>query len=284
MILILFLLWISEGKTDSSNTAASGDMPRLTEDFSKENDELSAAAELTTEVTAGDDSQAVSETTAETNQDSEKAYLSELDIHPLYAAFLRNEIRVEDPFVPEGAEYDAGLCFFDDMEYDQNFRKSFSLVDVNNDGAPELVFRMDDPPSEVVYILGVQNNELICYDIHETHTCNMTYTVYDNGIVRWGQNYDGAEGIYYTFTGDGKVHELIHFVREEGSVSDLYCDYYYLEGNEESRIGLQSNEEYERLVSSYRGEEPEWFDCESFADIPQDRVITETELVEKNVS
>ena len=97
----------------------------------------------------------------------------------------------------------------------------------------------------------------------------MSYTVYDNGIVRWGQNYNGAEAIYYTFTDDGKVHELIHFIWEADSKSDLYYDYYYLEGNEESRVSLQSNEEYESLVSSYKGEDPEWFDCDIFADIPQ---------------
>lgn len=55
-----------------------------------------------------------------------------------------------------------------------------------------------------------------------------------------------------------------------------------LEGNEESPFSLQSNEEYESLVSSYKGEEPEWFDCESFADIPQNQEITEAKIVEKN--
>lgn len=74
--------------------------------------------------------------------------------------------------------------------------------------------------------------------------------VYDNGIVRWGQSYDGAEEIYYTFSDNGKVHELIRFVREENPDSDLYCDYYYIKGNEESGINLQSDEEYESLVSS----------------------------------
>lgn len=84
-----------------------------------------------------------------------------------------------------------------------------------------------------------------------------------------GQDYDGAEAIYYTFTDDGEAHELIHFVREAGSGSDLYYDFYYLEGNEESQSSLRSDEEYEGLVSSYEGEEPEWFDCEFFADIPK---------------
>ena len=127
---------------------------------------------------------------------------------------------------------------------------------------------MTDSPSELVYILGIRDDELICYDVHETHTSRMTFTIYDNGIVQWGQSYDGAETIYYTFTDDGKIHELIHFIREEGADSDLYYDYYYLEGNEESLTGLRSDEEYESVVSAYKGEEPEWFDCIFFADIP----------------
>ena len=196
--------------------------------------------------------------------------LSDFDIHPLYTAFLLNQISVEDPFVPEGYGYDTELTYFDDrIDYDDCFRKSFSLVDVNNDGNQELVFKMYNSPSEVVYILGVQDEKLTCYDIHVTHTTHMAFWVYDNGIVGWGQNYDGDEERYYTFTEDGKDRELIHFIRESDSDSDLYYNYYYLEGNEESRFSLQSNEEYESLVSSYKVEEPEWFDCESFADIPQ---------------
>ena len=163
----------------------------------------------------------------ETTHESANAYLSDFDIHPLYAAFLRNEISVRNPFVPEDSGYDTELSFDDDKEYSSEesvfrcVRKSFSLVDVNNDGSPELVFMMVDSPSEVAYILGVQNDELICYYIHETHTSRMYFTVYDNGIVMWGQSYDGAESIYYTFTEDGKEHELIHFIREADADSDL---------------------------------------------------------------
>ena len=219
----------------------------------------------------------------ETIHKSAKAYLSDFDIHPLYAAFLRNEISVKNPFVPEGYDYNTELTYFGDrIDYEEDFWKSFSLVDVNNDGDPELIFKMYSSPSELVYILGVQNEKLVCYDIHETHTTHMAFYVYDNGIVYWGQNYDGEEGRYYTFTEDGKEHELIHFIREADSDSDLYYDYYYLEGNKEAQYSLQSYEEYESLAASYEGGEPEWFDCESFADIPQNQGISKTEIVEKN--
>ena len=207
----------------------------------------------------------------ETLHESAKVYLSDFDIHPLYAAFLRNEISVKNPFVPEDSGDDTELSFFDDRKvYEDTFWKSFSFVDVNNDGNPELIFKMYNSPSKVVYILGIQDEKLICYDVMITHTTHMAFFVFDNGIVEWGQNYDGEEGRYYTFTEDGKEHELIHFIREADSDSDLYYDYYYLEGNEELRFNLQSDEEYERLDSLYRGEEPEWFSCENFADIPQE--------------
>lgn len=226
------------------------------------------------------------EINTESLQENTKAFLADFDIHPLYAAFLRNEISVKNPFVPEDDDrYDTELNFFDDMEDEDEplvYWKNFSLVDVNDDGNAELVFKMINSPSELMYILGVCDNELICFDILQTHTTHMSFRVCDNGIVYWGQNYDGAEAIYYTFNDKGKVHELIHFVREKDSDSDLYYDYYYLEGNKESRINLQSDEEYESLVSSYEGEEPEWFACDSFADIPQNQLIAETEIVEKN--
>lgn len=204
--------------------------------------------------------------------DSAEVFLEDLDIHPLYAAFLRNEISVHNPFVT-GDE----LSFFDDRKYSQeentfeNAAKCFSLVDVNNDSVSELVFKIYDYPDVLMYILGVQRDKLICYDVHETHTSHMAFGIYDNGVVTWGQNYDGDEEIYYSFDSEGKPCELIHFVREETAFdSDLYYDYYYLDGDETTKCILQSNREYENLISTYEGEEPEWFSCNSFADISEE--------------
>ena len=253
--------------------------------------ETEDAVEYTGETDTGDEEIAVSETTEEIfgtteteaeilteedridtgdNLDSAEAFLVDLDIHPLYAAFLRNEISVPNPFVT-GDE----LGFFDDRKYSQedhtfeNAVKSFSLVDVNNDGVSELIFKIYESPDELMYILGVQGDKLICYDVYETHTSHMAFGIYDNGIVTWGQNYDGDEDIYYSFDSDGSPYELIHFVREEtDSDFDLYYDYYYIDGDETTRCILQSNEEYENLISTYEGEEPEWFFCNSFADTP----------------
>lgn len=199
-------------------------------------------------------------------------YLADLDIPPVYAAFLRNEISVPNPFVA-GDE----LSFFDDREYAQEEHvfecasKIFSLVDVNDDGASELIFTIYDSPDELTYILGIQGDQLVCYDVFETHTTHMSFRICENGIVIWGQNYDGAESVYYTYDEEGSPYELIHFVCEEAdSDSGLYYDYYYMDGDETAKCSLQSNEEYEALVSPYEGGQPEWFFCDAFADIPKE--------------
>ena len=206
----------------------------------------------------------------ESLQESTKTYLADYDIHPLYAAFLRNEISVKNPFVPEDDDrYNTELSFFDDRDYEDEplvFGKCFSLVDVNDDGNAELIFRMTDSPSELMYILGVCDNELICFDCFETHTSHIGFGVYANGVV---YDYDDEQELYCTYTDDGNVHELIHFVLEENG-----CISYYLEGNENNKISLQSWDEYKDFISSYWEENPEWeeapewFDCDSFADIP----------------
>lgn len=233
-----------------------------------------------------DMAETVSETTEKTSEnpaeedridrsdigDSMEAYLAELDIHPLYKDFLYNEISVPNPFVP-GDE----LSFFDDRDYAQEEHvfeyaaKCFTLVDVDSDGVPELIFRIYSSPDELMYILGIQEDRLVCYDVQETHTPHMSFEIYDNGIVTWGQNYDGVEAIYYSYNKDGSPRELIHFVHEEADTDSGLCyDYYYMDGNETARCSLQSDEEYEALTFPYKGEQPEWFSCDSFADIPKE--------------
>ncbi len=238
---------------------------------SKEESAVDAEAESSEEESAVDaEAESFKEESA---AESGKAYLADFDMHPLYAAFLRNELSVVNPFAAENGE----LTFFDEKNYEseaifENARKSFSLVDVNHDGNPELIFKISDSPSKLMYILGVWDNELICYDIFETHTSHMDFFLYDNGNVSWGQNYDGDEEVFYTYTDDGKARELIHFIREDANAdSERYYDYYYFDGKEDSKYDLQSNEEYEELTASYESGWPKWYDCENFMDIPQDR-------------
>lgn len=237
-------------------------------------DKETAAAEILSSLT-----ETVSENPAEEDSidrsglhDSVEECLADLDIHPLYKAFLYNEISVPNPFVPGGK-----LSFFDDRDYAQEeyvfeyAAKCFALVDVNGDGVPELIFRIYSSPDELMYILGIQEDRLVCYDVQETHTSRMSFEIYDNGIVTWGQDYDGVEAVYYSYNRDGSPRELIHFVREEADTDSGLCyDYYYMDGDETARCSLQSDEEYEALISPYKGGEPEWFSCDSFADIPRE--------------
>lgn len=269
MLCILSLTACGEN-TENIETASQANLVQQSEDLNMDKDES-----VETSVPMSEDAEKNTDTGVEeeSNEDiiaaSAEAYLSDFDIHPLYAAFLRNEICVENPFVAED-----NLTFFDEKDYEPESTfleppKSFSLVDVNDDGVAELIFDMKDGVDELMYILGVQNDGLVCYDIFETHTFRMSFTIYDNGCSWWGQNYDGGESVYYTYTDDGKACELIHFVKEESSETDLYYDYYYLDGNEGLKYSLESDEEYEDLAASYRGGDPVWYDCMTFADIPQ---------------
>lgn len=181
----------------------------------------------------------------------------------LYEVFLSNEISVANPYV----EGDM-LSVMSDEDYDGEFdgaQKSYAFVDVNGDKQEELIFKITAYPSELMMILGVYNDELICFDVMETHTLSMGFGAYDNGLVWWGQNYDGEENVFYTYTNDGAPREIIHFVKEnEMTDEENTYDYYYFDGNVEEKIYLQSYDEYESIVSAYEGEWLEWKDLSSF--------------------
>lgn len=200
--------------------------------------------------------------------DDGKIYLSDLKLHPLYEGFLRGERRVSN--VLPGIEADS-LGIYDDRDfYGEIYAdREFALVDVNHDGDLELIFRMGSSPSDILYLLGVGEDELVCFDIFETHTTHIAFDLYDNGIATWGQNYDGEEEVYYAYGEDGGARELIHFMKEDDSDSGKYYDYYFENGEEDSKRDIQSDEEYESLSGPFRGGEPRWFDCGDFADIPQ---------------
>ncbi|MCM1101603.1 MAG: hypothetical protein NC079_07545 [Clostridium sp.] len=209
--------------------------------------------------------------------DSGAAYLRDFGMHPLYAEFLRGERKVTR-FSPTLHLIMDSLGYFDDREfymesaYDEEYHKMFAFADVNRDDVPELVFKMNSSPTEVIYLLGVVEDELVCFDVFETHTTHMAFSVCDNGIVGWGQNYDGNEEVYYTYGEDGSARELIHFRKEADTFSEPYSDdydYYYENGDENTRQDIRDHEEYESLCAPYRGEDLEWYDCDDFADTPQ---------------
>lgn len=145
----------------------------------------------------------------------------------LYEAFLKNEISVANPYV-EG----MNLTVMDDKNYESEFEdatKKYAYVDVNSDDNPELIFKISSATSELIYILGVCDNELICFDVFESHTRSISFGVYDYGLVWETRDYDGFEKRFYSYTEDGQQMEARRFTEEDGA-------------------GL----------AAYEGEEPEW--------------------------
>ncbi len=147
----------------------------------------------------------------------------------LYEAFLKNEISVANPYV-EG----MNLTVMDDKNYESEFedaQKKYAYVDVNADDSPELIFKISSDTSELMYILGVCDNELVCFDVFESHTRNISFGVYDYGLVWEIQNYDGFEETFYSYTADGQQMRARRFTEEDDA--DL---------------------------AAHEGEEPEWID------------------------
>lgn len=147
----------------------------------------------------------------------------------LYEAFLKNESSVANPYV-EGMQ----LTVMDDKNYESEFedaQKKYAYVDVNSDDNPELIFKISSDTSELMYILGICDNELICFDVFESHTRNISFGVYDYGLVWEIQNYDGFEMTLYSYTADGQQMRAKRFT-----------------------------EENEADIAACEGEEPEWID------------------------
>lgn len=149
----------------------------------------------------------------------------------LYEAFLKNEISVANPYV-EG----MNLTVMDDKTYEtefENAQKQYAYVDVNGDENPELIFKISSYPSELMYILGIYENELVCFDVFETHTKNIAFGVYDYGFVWEIRDYDGFGMTFYTYTADGQPVQARHFTEEDGAD-----------------------------IAAHEGEEPQWIDLQ----------------------
>lgn len=228
---------------------------------------------------SGTDGNPVSDSGKEGDPDpaaeGDKARLTDMDVHPLYVDFLQGKISATHSYFYEGEKREVECNFHLQGEYDdegwlEEARKSFALVDVNGDGEPELIFRIQSAPDELMYVLGVNSEqELLCYDVFETHTSRMGFGVQKNGIVYWDQYHTGAEVKLYTYGLEGEPREVLHLVKEPDSGTDLPYDHYYLNGNEEIRYDVQREEDYEEIRAAfYDEEEPVWYECEAFTEIP----------------
>lgn len=150
-------------------------------------------------------------------------------VNPQYEAFLHNEISVANPYVE-----DMNLTVMDDKGYESEFenaKKRYAYVDVNGDEEPELIFKITSASSELMYILGMCDNELTCFDVFESHSRSIDFGVYDYGFVWEIRDDDGFEMTFYTYTADGEPVEARRFT-----------------------------EENEADIAAYEGEEPEWID------------------------
>lgn len=65
-----------------------------------------------------------------------------------------------------------------------------------------------------MYILGICDNALICFDVFESHTRNISFSVYDYGLVWEIHNYDGFEETFYSYTADGQQVRARYFTEE----------------------------------------------------------------------
>ena len=145
----------------------------------------------------------------------------------LYEAFLNNEISVANPYV-EGSI----LSIMSDEDYDGEFdgaEKKYAFVDMNGDEQEELIFKITAYPSELMMILGVYEGELICFDVMETHTSSIVFSVYDFGLAWKDESYDHFVRSIYHYGEDGQPSLIRTFT----------------EGNEAS-------------MEIFAGDEPEW--------------------------
>lgn len=148
-------------------------------------------------------------------------------VEELYEAFLNNEISVANPYVDGDT-----LSVMTDEDYDGEFddaEKRYAFVDMNSDEQEELIFKISAYPSELMMILGVSEGELICFDMMETHTNSIAFSVYDFGLAWKDEGYD-------------------HFVRSI---------YHYGEDGQPSLIRTFTEGD-EASMETFAGDEPEW--------------------------
>lgn len=220
--------------TDSAESAESGkpviDKEGEPDNFSDEYDDAPADESAKrgntnlTEISVGEGQEAAAEVREEAFADAQNA---------LYEAFLKNETGAANPYV-EG----MNLTVMDDKKYESEFEdvwKKYAYVDVNDDGNPELIFKICSNPSELMYILGIYDDELVCFDVFETHTRNIAFGVYDYGYVWETRDYDGFEMTFYTYTVEGQPMEVRRFTEENRADIAAY------EGEDVEWIDWQSN-------------------------------------------
>lgn len=219
----------------------------------------------------GVNSETETEQHSEPSQEKAIQELRDLGLEDLYCRFLYGEADMPILFVKDTGEEASSLDFYAEENNKTEFtspHKQFALCDITGDGREELIFKIQDDPEELLFMIGIRDQELICYDMWETHTPRIGFKLYDNGVLCFGQTHTKAEEIFYKYDENGAASELLHFGRDEEAYDqEKDYDFYFLNGDESRLFPLKNNNEYEMLVEKYIGGEIKWYDCGDFKEI-----------------
>lgn len=181
------------------------------------------------------------------------------DMDPLYVSYLKNEISVENP-------YDI-LTYKEDYTSEfQDATIGYALVDVNGDGENELVVNLSGAVDQLLEILTISDDKLTVVDIFESHSMRMGASVYTNGVVGEDSTYDDMMDFYFSYDLSGQRKGIITFYKAADSESQLLYEYYYLDGNSDSKVMLSSDDEYQELRAKYVGQPVEYIDITDFVE------------------
>lgn len=187
------------------------------------------------------------------------------DMEQLYIDYLSNKIRIENPYKVEPS---LSILFYKEY-YDGAFddaRVEYALLDMNNDGEEELIVYIHKGLSELLDIYSISGDEIIWIDGFETHTNKMGALLYDNAVISYGENYDDCITDIISYNLDGSKNYLISFYKDSESISELSFDYYYLDGNQDEKHMLASDDEFEALYFQYVGKPLEYNDITEYVE------------------
>lgn len=208
------------------------------------------------------DSEDIEDTVEENSEDDSYDFG---DMDPLYVSYLKNEISVENPYV-DGDQLNI-LTYKEDYTSEfQDATIGYGLVDVNGDGENELVVNGSGAVDQLLEILTISDDKLTVVDIFESHSMRMGASVYTNGLVGENSTYDDMMNIYFSYDLSGQRKGIITFYKAADSESQLSYEYYYLDGNSDSKVMLSSDDEYQELRAKYVGQPLEYTDITDFVE------------------
>lgn len=233
-----------------------------TEDTADDVDIEVEQTEESSEPVQENDSEDIEDTVEENSEDDSYDFG---DMDPLYVSYLKNEISVDNPYV-EGDQLNI-LTYKEDYTSEfQDATIGYALVDVNGDGENELVVNISSAVDQLLEILTVSDDKLTVVDIFESHNMRMGASVYTNGVVGEDSTYDDMMDSYFSYDLSGQRKGIITFYKAADSESQLLYEYYYLDGNSDSKVMLSSDDEYQELRAKYVGQPVEYIDITDFVE------------------